>query len=46
MDFQPDLTFAACHVVLRACDLLLPHAADTSGPRILREADATGGTPR
>jgi hypothetical protein len=46
MDLQPDLTFAACQVVLRTGDLWLPHAADTSGPQIPREVDAAAGSPR
>src|SRR5688572_8127241 len=46
MDLQPDLTFAASYVVLRAGDLWLPQAADTSGPWIPRWVDAAGGAPR
>ena len=46
MDLQPDLTFAASYVVLRAGDLWLPQAADISGPQLPRSADATAGMPR
>jgi hypothetical protein len=46
MDLQPDLTFAACYVVLRTGDLWLPHAADTCGPQIPRWVDAAGAAPR
>jgi hypothetical protein len=46
MDLQPGLTFAARRVVLRTGDLSLPQAADTSGPQIPREVDATGGASR
>jgi hypothetical protein len=46
MDLQPDLTFAARRVVLRTGDLWLPQPADTSGPQIPREVDATSGAPR
>ena len=46
MDLQPDLTFAACRVVLRTSDLWLPQAADTSSPQIPRWVDAAGGTQR
>jgi hypothetical protein len=46
MDLQTELTFAACRVVLRSCDLWLPQAADTIGPQIPRWVDAAAGAPR